>query len=75
MPKDLYVAGAYGRQYMAPEAAQKDWNDGKDFQITGIGKDHGRYCSVRDFDAIAKEYDAVSICLHAHPFILRIKLS
>ena len=34
---------AYGRTYETIEAAEKDWNEGKDFRIL-----NGPYCSIRD---------------------------
>ena len=34
---------AYGRTYETIEAAEKDWDAGKDFRILG-----GPYCSIRD---------------------------
>lgn len=42
---DVTLIPAYGRDYKSAEAARKDWNDGKDFQIAG-----GPYTSIRDVD-------------------------
>lgn len=39
----IVLVAAYGRRYFTKEAAVKDWNDGKDFQIY-----NGPYCSKRD---------------------------
>jgi hypothetical protein len=41
---DLQLLPAYGRKYATPAAAIKDWNDGKDFRLTGGGP----YTSIRD---------------------------
>lgn len=40
-----FIRAAYGRTYATPEAAIKDWNDGKDFQIVD-----GPYTSIRDVE-------------------------
>lgn len=43
----ILCTGAYGRSYTTVEACLKDWNDGKDFQISG-----GPYFSIRDSEKI-----------------------
>jgi len=39
------LTGAYGRDYSSLAAAQKDWDEGKDFRTAS-----GQYCSKADFD-------------------------
>jgi hypothetical protein len=44
------VTGAYGRDYTSPEAALKDWNEGKDFRHeTNVIFGGGTYTSERDW--------------------------
>jgi hypothetical protein len=52
MINSTYVRGAYGRKYKTEEAAQKDWDAGKDFQLVTTGQ----YCSKRDFDILDSVY-------------------
>lgn len=70
---DLTLYAAHGRSYANPEVAQADWVGGKDFLIAE-GPDEGRYCSVRDTQALANTYDAIIIRLSAWPHTYRIKL-
>lgn len=53
--KYMTVVPAYGRDYKSEAAAVADWNAGLDFRIQdiGMGRDDGRYVSVRDVPAIA----------------------
>ena len=46
-----YVRGAYGRKYVTIDAANKDWQSGKDFKILS-----GPYCSIRDFTLLDTVY-------------------
>jgi hypothetical protein len=55
MLNQIHVMGAYGRQYATIEAAQKDWNAGKDFKIYS-----GPYCSKRDFHVLDTVYVILS---------------
>ena len=46
----MTLVPAYGRDYKSKGDAEKDFRDGKDFQIADISSpDDGRYCSVTDF--------------------------
>lgn len=47
------LTGAYGR-----EAAESDWNNGKDFKIVS-----GPYCSIRDSEAIKTDNGSDSMQL------------
>ena len=49
---DIHATPAYGRDYKSKAAVLKDWNAGKDFLITGIHPDAGRYFSIRDLPSI-----------------------
>ena len=49
----LYLTGAYGR-----EAAESDWDNGKDFKIVS-----GPYCSIRDSEAIKADNGGVKFLL------------
>jgi len=44
------VTPAYGRDYRSLKAAQKDWNEGKDFVLCDYVRG-GTYTSCRDFPA------------------------
>jgi hypothetical protein len=46
----LFLIPAYGRSYRSREAALRDWQAGRDFQILG-----GPYCSIRDVEAMRQE--------------------
>jgi hypothetical protein len=48
---------AYGRVYLTPEDAVKDWMAGRDFKII-----NGPYCSVRDSTNLRFDYSSVWIC-------------
>lgn len=50
----LYVTGAYGRTYTTAERLKADWEAGKDFMIIG-----GPYTSIRDTQAILKDFDQI----------------
>lgn len=47
---------AYGRKYATQLAATADWKEGLDFRIEG-----GPYCSIRDIDALKRNYGTISI--------------
>lgn len=47
----LILIGAYGRRYATAEQALADWDNGKDFKIV-----NGPYCSIRDTEALKKDY-------------------
>jgi hypothetical protein len=69
------LAPAYGRTYRTTEEAAADWTAGKDFVITSLGTDFGRYCSIRDTGPIREEgYTHVSIALVASPFAHMVAL-
>lgn len=71
---DFPVAGAYGRRYIEPEQAARDWNAGLDFRIVH-GPDAGRYCSNRDAALLmVAGHTHVSIRLEIPPHAVRISL-
>lgn len=56
MRNPLIVQGAYGRSYADPQAAQKDWDAGKDFRAVR----NGPYTSSREVRYIEEAgYDGV----------------
>lgn len=58
MLNSTILTGAYGRKYDTPEAAMKDWQDGKDFRIID-----GPYCSIRDVAYFKSDMSIVGIRL------------
>jgi hypothetical protein len=48
------LSPGYGRDYTSGQAAQKDFEAGKDFMIHAPPEHMGRYCSIRDFVPNAK---------------------
>jgi hypothetical protein len=48
---------AYGRVYLTPEDAVRDWMAGRDFKII-----NGPYCSVRDSTNLRFDYSSIWIC-------------
>ena len=54
----LVLRPAYGRVYETAEAAIKDWQVGKDFQIV-----NGPYCSIRDIRRLEQDYSSVWVDL------------
>lgn len=48
---ELSVVPAYGRVYNSKAAIWSDWTADKDFQITGIGPNSGRYVNQQDVAA------------------------
>lgn len=54
MTRYIGVQGAYGRDYTSGKAVRADWDAGKDFQITDMGPDCGRYISKREVPAGTK---------------------
>lgn len=53
---DLILIPAYGRTYNTAADAVADWNGGSDFKIA-----NGPYCSVRDIDAMRKQFGTVAL--------------
>lgn len=51
MIENYTLVPAYGRDYINKDDALKDWNDGKDFKISGGGP----YCSIRDVEFMKKQ--------------------
>jgi hypothetical protein len=59
--KILEVVPAYGRIYSSTAIAERDFHDGKDFEMTN-GTYRGRYMSIRDAARIKKDgYDEIHI--------------
>ena len=44
----MTVLPAYGRDYKSAKAVKADWAAGKDFVITGMHADSGRYINLQD---------------------------
>lgn len=59
MAQSIILIGAYGRTYKDKESALKDWQEGKDFKISGGGP----YCSIRDVQRLLMLHEAVYIYL------------
>lgn len=55
----LLLGPAYGRKYLSPAEALKDWDAGKDFRIIGGGP----YTSKRDLEYMrVMEVSALNVC-------------
>ena len=64
--RGLELKGAYGR-----ETDMEDWENGKDFKITG-----GPYCSIRDIEEMKKEgFDLIEFRKHDGTFVKLIPLN
>jgi len=50
----VYLIPAYGRTYPDNLHMRKDWDNGKDFRISG-----GPYCSIRDLPKMRKDWDEI----------------
>ena len=63
--KMLELIPAYGRRYQDTCYMEQDWQNGKDFKVSG-----GPYCSIRDIEAIKNDgYDLIRLypnLLHEH---------
>lgn len=59
MLNSVILTGAYGRKYATPEAAMKDWQDGKDFRLEGSST----YCSIRDSQYFQRDMSLIGIRL------------
>lgn len=49
---DHILVPAYGRDYETEEEVLEAYESGKDFVYMSIGRDRGRYCSIRDFNEL-----------------------
>jgi hypothetical protein len=61
----LELKGAYGRTTI-----YQDWLDGKDFKIT-----NGPYCSIRDLENMALEFDILEFIGHDGLLVKRVILN